>query len=67
MFDMRRPSAHKGSWSQAPAAEMTVALSVYDALSEEQLCRQHLDLANAGQNGPVWHSSAWGRRKRDIV
>jgi len=59
-FNASRPQSWKGSWPTAPMTECSVALQLIDAETGEQLSRQHLDLANVGQNGPVWHVQLGG-------
>src|SRR5256885_2179933 len=59
LFDFRRsrPSNWQ-SWIVEPMAACTGAVLVR---TEDQLiARQHLDLANVGQPGPVWHLQLGG-------
>jgi len=60
-FDFRRDVAPKteAEWFENPARALSVALSV-EGEDEGLLTRQHVDLANRGQHGPVWHFQLGG-------
>lgn len=61
-----RPApARADSWRSAPAASADLGVLIYDADSpapkhERLLERHHVDLANPGQPGPVWHLQLGG-------
>lgn len=60
-FDFRRSDVPKRltDWSDFPAKAMNVAVTV-ESEAGELLTRHHLDLANAGQPGPLWHLQLGG-------
>lgn len=60
VFDARRPDSWRGSWASSPMSSCSVALRLSDAEKGVQISRQHLDLANDGQDGPVWHLQLGG-------
>jgi hypothetical protein len=47
-------------WTAAPMSHCSSVIYVEEALSETPLTRQHLDLANREQAGPVWHLQLGG-------
>jgi hypothetical protein len=51
----------KRVWSAAPMCACTVAIELYEPGTDNLLTRQHLDLANLGQAGPVWHLQLGGK------
>ena len=59
-FSTVRPSNWKGDWKCSPMAECTVAIKIYNSESDQLLCRQHLDMANPDQPGPMWHLQLGG-------
>jgi hypothetical protein len=59
-FDVQRGVGPPPFWSRNPMRECNGVLQVTDPLRSELLTRQHLDLANAGQPGTVWHLQLGG-------
>ncbi|HWW68266.1 MAG TPA: hypothetical protein VNY83_09825 [Solirubrobacterales bacterium] len=53
-FQRPRPE-RADDWRARPLLKSTVTVELVDHASEELLERHHHDLANSGQEGPVWH------------
>ena len=68
-FSTERGSEIQSEWSGAPMSKCNVFLLIYDSVAKsgDPISRQHLDLANLGQPGPVWHLQlggvGWGSDK----
>lgn len=63
-FDCRRKEL--GKWDDKPVAEGTFAVEVRGR-DRQLLGRSHVDLANAGQPGPVWHLQSGGKPPGETV
>ena len=61
-YSTRRDLASSGEWTRTPFQAVTSVVTVFDGVSEELLCRQHLDLANVDppQPGSTWHLQLGG-------
>jgi hypothetical protein len=62
--DLDYSSTHPGKkreWTAAPMCACTVAIELYEPGTDNLLTRQHLDLANLGQAGTVWHLQLGGK------
>jgi hypothetical protein len=53
-FRRMRPEKADG-WEARPLLSSTVTLELVDLANERLLERHHHDLANPGQDGPIWH------------
>jgi hypothetical protein len=54
-------AAKERDWTAAPFCACTVAVELYEPGTDNLLVRQHLDLANPGQPGTVWHLQLGGK------
>jgi hypothetical protein len=59
VFDYTASAPRRNDWA-APLRECTAAVRILAAGTDYLLARQHVDLANAGQPGPVWHLQSGG-------
>ena len=59
-FNTRRQQDWRGDWRPSPISECTVVIKLDNPTTGKLLCRQHLDMANPGQPGPVWHLQLGG-------
>lgn len=63
----RRPApGRQPEWDKAPLTSSVVTVEIFDVNTETLIERHHLDLANAGQPGPVWHLQYGGNPAGDI-
>jgi hypothetical protein len=60
VFDLQRSRPGRGAWQTSPMRECTAAITLWHAEEDAVLTRQHVDLANAGQPGTVWHVQLGG-------
>src|SRR5262249_20710374 len=51
----RSSGGTKADWEGAPLAQGVTTLELFQVSNETLLERYHVDLANVGQEGPVWH------------
>jgi hypothetical protein len=51
----REPPGREEEWQQAPIGRCTVTVELFNVADDQLVGRQHIDLANVGQPGPVWH------------
>ncbi len=59
-FDAQRPDGPWEKWPLNPIRGCNATFILRDPLANTVLTRQHLDLANAGQDGTTWHVQLGG-------
>lgn len=60
-FDVQRPDGWREKWERAPMNKCSTAINLYKPDGSTLLTRQHLDLSNPGQPGPIWHVQLGGK------
>jgi hypothetical protein len=63
IFDFRRQRfGSPTEWEATPFGQCSASVTIRSLASDDAVGRMHLDLANTGQYGPVWHVQVGGAR-----